>query len=122
MNKNEDTIEKYFSAWKNQNVSNLGEIFTQDAHYIVRPFGLEKYVGLEAIVKYWQDNSVSKQVDPNPYIITKVIHNDTAFIEWQCDYKNQEQEPKQMRGMMVLEFKDGLIMELREHYESQKSP
>jgi ketosteroid isomerase-like protein len=120
MNANEETIERYFTAWKNQSLSELPQIFSSDARYIVHPFKLEEYVGLEAITQYWKDNPVAKQIKPEPYIITKLVSGDISFLEWGCDYQNLAGEQKQMQGMMILEFANGLIKELREHFETQK--
>lgn len=118
MSESEQTIRKYFTAWETQDASNLDEIFTSDARYIVHPFGIETHVGLDAIRAYWEANPIGKQIDPKPRIITLMMEDNSAFIEWDCGYMNLERQPKEMRGMMLLMFENGLIKELREHYET----
>ncbi len=116
MERNKETIARYFSAWERQDASNLDKIFAAGALYAVKPFSIEEYRGIDAIVQYWKDNTIAKQVRPRPSVIKMLVDDESALVEWQCDYGKPNGEQKQMRGMMALEFEDGLIKELREHY------
>lgn len=117
MNHNQ-TIQKYFTAWKAQDPEAVAKVFTHNAKYIVRPFGVEEYVGREEIKQYWRDNAVNKQIKPEPLIITKLVSDDQAFIEWETTYSTSDDRNKKVRGIMLLIFKDELILELREHFDS----
>jgi len=117
---NEDTIKRYFAAWEAQEVESLPEIFTEDALYVVHPFGVEEHKGLPAITEYWNAQFIANQVHPKPVALTKLVGYNRVFVEWQCDFATPAGENKRMRGIMVLEFKNGLIAELREHSDIQE--
>jgi len=119
----ENTIQKYFDAWERQDTTALKDVFTPDARYIVHPFGVEQHIGFDAIKEYWSLNSVGRQLHPKPKILSKLIGSDIAFVEWGVTYKDKlTHRDRELRGIMVLQFKNGLIAELREHYDSLKEP
>ncbi len=113
----EETIKRYFDAWEKQDSSALSNVFTLDAKYAVHPYGIEAYVGIDAIQKYWEANPVTKQINPKPRSVTQLIQGNVAFLEWECTFDTITEKDVQMCGMMRLEFRDGLISDLREHYE-----
>jgi len=113
-------IGRYFEAWRSQNPELLTEVFTHDAKYLVRPFGIESYEGLEAIKGYWRAKPASIQISPKPTIISQAFSEDSCFIEWETTFTTPSDTTKIVRGMMRLEFDNGLVKELREHYGSKE--
>lgn len=114
----QQTVDRYFRAWELQDTDSLSEIFTLDAKYIVHPFEKEEYHGLEAIKGYWNDKPVSIQIAPKPRIITQAFGDACCFVEWETTFMTPHQTKKIVRGMMLLEFREERIAELREHYAS----
>jgi ketosteroid isomerase-like protein len=106
----------YFRAWEKQDVELLQDIFSPDAIYKVKPFGIEEHEGLEAIKEYWESKVVSLQKDPRPKVINQAIGKDTCFVEWETSFTTHDQTQKVVRGILLLLFKDGKVNELREHY------
>lgn len=111
-------IELYFDAWAKQTPILLQEVFTHDAIYRVKPFGQEEYHGLEAILRYWKSNPCSKQIGPQPRVISKAFGHDIAFVEWQTLFGVSGGGSVTLRGMLVLVFRCGKVCELREHYSA----
>ncbi len=116
----QSVMDLYFQAWVTQNSSLLHKIFTEDAIYKVKPFGLEEYKGLEAIIGYWKAKTIALQTEPKPKIISKAIGTDICFIEWETTFTTTAETTKTVRGILVLLFRDGLVSELREHYSSKE--
>jgi hypothetical protein len=117
----QDVIDRYFRAWESQNPELLTEVFAHDARYLAQPFGIEEYEGLEAIEHYWRAKPVGIQVNPKPMIISQVFGEDSCFIEWETTFATHSGTAKVVRGMMRLEFENGLVKELREHYASKET-
>lgn len=113
-------IDLYFKAWKTQDIKLLSQIFTKHAVYRVKPFGKEEHIGLDAISQYWLDNPVAKQVEPRPQVITQSIASDKSFIEWETSFLTPGGAHKVVRGILLLEFRNGLVQELREYYSSME--
>jgi hypothetical protein len=113
-------INNYFEAWKQQDPQLLEKVFTNDAKYIVKPFGIEEHHGIDAIKDYWRAKPVNLQVNPSPKIISQAFGKNACFIEWETKFTTSDKKHKIVRGMMRLEFKDGLVQELREHYNAQE--
>ncbi len=114
-------IDQYFDAWKSQNTDLLTEVFTHDALYSAQPFGIEEYKGLEAIKGYWRAKPVSIQINPKPLVISQAFGENCCFIEWETTFTTLMHTTKVVRGMMRLEFQNGLVKELREHYASKET-
>ncbi len=114
-------IDRYFKAWESQNADLLTEVFTHDALYSAQPFGAEEYKGLEEIKKYWFAKPVSIQIDPKPMVISRAFGESCCFIEWETTFTTPTHMTKVVRGMMRLEFENGLVKELREHYASKET-
>lgn len=111
-------ITRYFELWRTQNTDGLSEIFATDAKYIVHPFGVEEYSGIDAIRGYWNAKPASQQIDPKPRVISQVIGKDIAIVEWETVFEKPSGGKKRVRGILLLEFKNALVKELREHYDS----
>ncbi|MDB5175297.1 MAG: ubiE [Candidatus Saccharibacteria bacterium] len=54
-------VDAYFAAWKQQSVTSISEIFTDDAIYDEKPGILPPLVGLEQIQNYWRQNPLSQE-------------------------------------------------------------
>jgi hypothetical protein len=119
---NQDQIQKiiyrYFELWSTQNPEGLSEIFADDSKYIVHPFGIEEYTGIDAIRGYWNAKPVSQQLNPKPRVISQLIGENIAFVEWETTFKKLSGGNKKVRGILLLEIEGNLIKELREHYDS----
>lgn len=115
-----EVLKQYFRAWQTQDSELLGELFTQDGIYKVKPFGIEQYEGTEQIKTYWEANPVAKQVNPKPVILQTAFDDNICFAEWENTYTTHEGKVKITQGMLLLEFEGSLIKELREHYLSQE--
>lgn len=111
-------ITRYFEVWKTQDTEGLSEIFTDNAKYIVHPFGVEEYSGIDAIRGYWRANPVGKQIKPQPSVISQAFGDELAFVEWETVFEKTTGGTKKVRGMLLLEFEGGLIKQLREHYNT----
>ena len=113
----ERVLEEYFLAWATRDSTKIVTLFTNDAWYKVKPFGLEEHYGKAAIKRYWEANPVS-QVNPRPSLLHAAFAENICFAEWENIFTTHTGTKKTTRGMLVLEFADGLIKELREHYLS----
>ncbi len=111
---------RYFELWQTQDPEHLDEVFTPDAIYHVKPFGVEVHSGLEAIKRYWQHKVVELQIDPKPEVLTVAYGDDVAFAEWEHTFTTHEGPTKVLRGILLLEFEGPLVKELREHYASKQ--
>lgn len=111
-------LADYFSAWKEQDTQALRGIFSKDSIYRVKPFGIEEYHGLEQIISYWNEHPVGKQVNPEPRLLNSAFGDNICFAEWENKFTTHSGTKKTTRGMLLLEFENGLIKELREHYLS----
>lgn len=111
-------INRYFELWSAQNTDGLSEIFADDSKYIVHPFGIEEYTGIDAIRGYWNAKPASQQINPQPRVISQLIGKNIAFVEWETSFKKLSGGGKKVRGILLLEFEGTLIKELREHYDS----
>lgn len=112
-------IERYFQMWRELDTEGLGEIFAENAVYHVQPFDVEVYEGLEAIKQYWRDHPVKKQIHPTPRIIKVAYGHNCVFVEWETIFTTHEQTRKTVRGMMVLEFENAKLKQLREHFATK---
>ena len=115
-------IDGYFKAWELQDADLLTRVFTSDAIYSAQPFGIEEYNGLEAIKNYWRTKPMRVQISPKPTVISKAFGENYCFIEWETTFRTPSGALKTVRGMMRLEFKGGLVKELREHYAPKETP
>lgn len=114
-------IDQYFKAWESQNPELLTTVFTHDAKYLAQPFSIEEYQGLKSIKDYWRAKPVGIQVNPKPKVVSQAFGENCCFIEWETTFTTPSNTLKTVRGMMRLEFKDGLVKELREHYASKET-
>jgi ketosteroid isomerase-like protein len=114
------SLDSYFDAWRKQDSELLCELFTNDGVYRVKPFDIEVYVGKDEIRKYWKANPVTKQIRPQPKLLNSAFGENICFAEWENTFTTLEGKLKVTRGMLILEFSDGLIKELRENYLSQE--
>ena len=111
-------LEQYFLAWTRQDSNSVARLFTDGAIYKVKPFGIEEYRGKDQIKEYWETHPVRSQLNPRPRILNSAFGNDICFAEWENTFTTRTGNKKRTLGLMVLEFEDGLIKELREHYLS----
>jgi ketosteroid isomerase-like protein len=111
----------YFEAWQQQDSGKLISLFNKDGIYKVKPFGLEEYAGTDDIREYWETHPVARQINPQPKLLNSAFGEDICFAEWINTFTNHAGVSKTTCGMLLLEFKDGLIQELREHYLSAES-
>jgi len=116
----EQTMERYFELWQTQDAEHLDEVFTPDAVYQVKPFGVEVHSGLEAIRRYWQRKVVELQIDPKPEVLKTAYGDDFVFAEWEHIFTTHEGSIKTLRGILLLEFEGPLVKELREHYAAKE--
>lgn len=114
----QNVLSLYFKAWQDQDSTSLIKLFAKDGIYRVRPFGLEEFNGTEAIKGYWEEHPVKGQTNPRPKMLNSAFGNDMCFAEWENTFINKVGKSKKTQGMLILEFKNGLIQELREHYLS----
>ncbi len=122
MDKSPDQIvDRYFELWEQQDVDGLKEIFAPDAKYIVKPFGVEEYTGIKEIQAYWQASPVGKQMSPKPRVISRAINRNIGFVEWETTFTTKTDKKKRVRGILLMVFRNGLIQELREHYDAIES-
>ncbi|GEM_PF-3313203 len=114
-------LTHYFEAWQQQDSNKLVSLFNKDGIYRVKPFDLEEYTGTDSIREYWQTHPVAMQTNPQPKLLNSAFGEDICFAEWENTFTNQAGISKTTRGMLLLEFQDGLIHELREHYLSTEN-
>ena len=114
----EQIVTQYFAAWQQQDSDKLISLFNKDGIYKVKPFGLEEYTGTDQIRGYWEANPVAGQMHPRPRCLNSAFNDSQCFVEWENKFTTPEGVHKTTRGMLLLEFSDGLIQELREHYLS----
>lgn len=118
-----EVLDLYFRAWQTQDSDLIASLFTEDGIYRVKPFGIEEYFGREKIRGYWHANPVSGQSKPQPELLNYAFATELCFAEWQNHFISLKHQLEiTTKGILLLEFKDGLIKELREHYLSDKKP
>jgi uncharacterized protein (TIGR02246 family) len=114
-------LSRYFEAWQDKDSEKLVSLFKKDGVYRVKPFGIEEYVGTDQIRDYWETHPVAMQINAKPKLLNSAFGDDICFAEWENTFTTQDNHSKTTRGMLILEFKDGLIQELREHYLSTEA-
>lgn len=117
----QQVLNDYFDAWENQDSNALCNLFSDDGIYRVKPFGIEEYFGKEQIREYWDANPVSKQKNPQPKLLSSAFGNNICFAEWETASTTPKGTKMITRGILLLEFENNLIKELREHYLSTES-
>ena len=119
----QEVLDLYFQAWRTQDSELIASLFTEDGVYRVKPFGIEKYFGREQIKGYWHTSPVSGQSKPAPKLINCAFGDELCFAEWQNHFTSiKYQLDVTTNGILLLEFEEGFIKELREHYLSDKKP
>lgn len=113
-------LSHYFEAWQDKDSGKLISLFNKDGVYRVKPFGIEEYVGTDEIKDYWETHPVAMQINPKPKLLHAAFGDNICFAEWENIFTTQAHK-KTTRGMLILDFKDGLIQELREHYLSTEA-
>lgn len=114
-------LTHYFEAWRDKDSDKLVSLFNKDGAYRVKPFGIEEYDGTTEIRDYWETHPVAMQINAKPELLNSAFGDDICFAEWENTFTTQTGKKKTTRGMLILEFKDGLVQELREHYLSTES-
>ena len=118
-----EVLDLYFQAWRTQDSDLIASLFTGDGIYRVKPFGIEEYLGRDQIKDYWYANPVSGQSKPTPELLNYAFGDNVCFAEWQNHFVSlKHQLDITTKGILLLEFENGLIKELREHYLSDKKP
>jgi ketosteroid isomerase-like protein len=116
----DEIVKLYFKAWKTQDASLLPQIFASNAVYKVKPFGIEQYRGIDEIKSYWESKPVALQVSPRPKALHHARNDKLYFVEWENRFTTLEGTHKITEGILVLEFQNGLVSELREFYLSSE--
>ena len=112
-------VDLYIRAWREQEPSEIVKIFTDSAVYQERAFE-EPIKGRERIRDYWQGKVVESQARIECELINLYLDGDTAIAEWQAEFDDIEQGcRKRIREVAILEFRDGLIANLREYWTSE---
>src|SRR6185437_4508299 len=116
-----EVLDLYFQAWRTQDSDLIASLFTGDGIYRVKPFCIEEYLGRDQIKDYWYANPVSGQSKPTPELLNYAFGDNVCFAEWQNHFVSlKHQLDITTKGILLLEFENGLIKELREHYLSDK--
>ncbi len=111
-------LAHYFEAWRQKDSDKFISLFNKDAVYRVKPFAIEEYIGTDQIKDYWETHPVAMQTNPKPKLLNSAFGEDICFAEWENTFTTLANKSKTTRGMLILEFKEGKIQELREHYLS----
>ena len=85
-------VERYVRAWRSNDPSEIGALFTDDARYLASPGG-EPLLGRDAIVAWWIDNADG----PDDASFTfEVIGADPprAFVQGVTVYRANDEEPE----------------------------
>ncbi|WP_024286471.1 nuclear transport factor 2 family protein [Cellulomonas sp. KRMCY2] len=91
-------VERYEQAWRDDDVAGVGDLFTEDAHYLRSPYD-PPLDGLDAIRGFWSD--------PTPFTMTAepvAVAGRDAVVRVEVAYGGDE--PQEYRDLWILRFAD----------------
>lgn len=105
---------EYFCAWETHDVGGLDRIFHRHAKYRIN--GTRVLDGIAAIAGYWSRNAV-QQRDVRCEIHNMVDLGAQATCTWGAEFRRVDRGSfMKLQGRMRITVKDGLIIDLAEHY------
>ena len=115
----QDWLDRYVSAWRANERGPIEELFTDDAVYRYRPYGVDEHasVGREAIVESWlaeQDAPDSWSAEYRPF----AVDGDRAVATGWSRYLATEDQPERTyHNVFLMRFApDGRCSEFTELY------
>lgn len=118
-------LDKYISAWRRQDGSQLHAIFTADALYHEKPFD-EPLRGLPGIEAYWS-TVVAMQGNPRPRLRRVLAVGDEVVAEWQTVLGRElggHPVRSRVHGVLWVDVDPGQrrMSSLREYFRAEDEP
>lgn len=108
----------YFTAWRTNDASAVGSLFSEDAVYSYGPFR-PPAVGRDEIVQRWVDNAPPSDLTAQWEVIA--VAGDAAVIHWVVSFRDGNALTT-MDGVLIVRFDEhGRCREHREWYVEQRA-
>lgn len=116
-----EILTTYGQAWVEQDTQKILSIFTQDATYAERAFK-RPHTGHEEIAAYWNEKVCTEQSKISFSLLALYVESDTIIAEWEAFFEsNIKHERIHLKEVGILETKNGLVVSLREYWQSEKT-
>lgn len=112
-------IATYQESWEKKDTSKIPNIFTENATYREKAFGMPLQ-GLSEIIRYWDEKVVQAQDNINFELNAIYIDGTTAIAEWDVKFDDLARKVrKHLKEIAVLKINNGKISSLHEYWDSE---
>jgi len=116
-------LDRYIAAWRSNETSAIGDLFTDDAVYRYHPYGDDAVRGREAIVQAWleeEDAPDSWEAEYSPF----AVDGERAVATGWSRYAATGEEPERTyHNVFLMRFNaDGRCAEFTELFMLEKRP